>query len=414
MSEQLSSVDALRPWYRWRLWCWLGRFVDITIVAWLVWVTIDRWDGKPAGKDNLARRVAHAKLAAAWDAVEGYRIRAHPNAFRAYYGNDYPFSAPATQSFLRDPKSKLLVAALADAILEFERSPGWLALIWIDSSQLSFAWVQMAESCLTWLDEASERGDRVAAIEHWLDANRIARLHDLRFHGWREGLTLNALANLIDQYALTSAETDRLVLYLEQGVGCDLVPELLNRTVFRAGTEAFLDTHYTQGTNGDGWFVLNHFPEPGPSGGWNAMSLLFQSRRDAYRWCESVRAELLARGRSIGLDGSYDLREWSWDLRSPFVVEPVPMFFAGVRETVTLRRLCLLKLTLHAYALDHGVFPEGLDALVPGYLLAVPSDPRTGRMFWYKRLAPDRYQLRPAECAAEYDHGRLRDEFGNE
>jgi hypothetical protein len=59
------------------------------------------------------------------------------------------------------------------------------------------------------------------------------------------------------------------------------------------------------------------------------------------------------------------------------------IFIAEARAIAQLR-IMRTALALDQYAQAHGAYPESLDALVPGFLDAVPEDPRTGEAFVYR------------------------------
>jgi hypothetical protein len=55
---------------------------------------------------------------------------------------------------------------------------------------------------------------------------------------------------------------------------------------------------------------------------------------------------------------------------------------AEARNTARLRGMAIVS-AVEWYAQEHGVYPETLDALAPGYLPSVPQDPFSGRPFPY-------------------------------
>jgi hypothetical protein len=68
-----------------------------------------------------------------------------------------------------------------------------------------------------------------------------------------------------------------------------------------------------------------------------------------------------------------------------YVIPGVPMVSESYRRGVGNLRSALAAVAVERYRLDHGRWPDTLNALVPEYLAAVPTDPQDGKPLRYKR-----------------------------
>jgi hypothetical protein len=84
---------------------------------------------------------------------------------------------------------------------------------------------------------------------------------------------------------------------------------------------------------------------------------------------------------------------WNHRLLSDALFHSVESLLTGSALAQTGKNQAILACALERYRLANGQFPEGLGALCPQYISAIPTDVITGQPMKYSRLEGDRFQL---------------------
>ncbi len=264
----------------------------------------------------------------------------------------------------------------------------------------------------------------------WMSLGRLlaARSRQERLAG-RAAPAVDACAALLSFATLLQSEANILITYLigqallhpglEQArdLACDAAtprPELdrLAGVLDRIGN---LDVGFTRAIQGDYAFAVAEIDrvkgsEKGAAGlfGPDAVSLILSRRGPGYFFQPNKTKRILAdiyREMIGNVPRPYSDMTWTnWDaalgldgtrwriLFRPNAMGRVLLSVMAPMGDGTLLHLCKIKSTLSAarltvalrrFHLDNGAFPADLQALVPSYLAAVPSDPFDGQPFRY-------------------------------
>jgi hypothetical protein len=94
------------------------------------------------------------------------------------------------------------------------------------------------------------------------------------------------------------------------------------------------------------------------------------------------------------------------------LLDPFPMWFAGLGLTESARELAARRTALSVVAVERfrrahaGAPPPSLDALVPAFIPLVPQDPFSGKPLVYRK-GPDGYTLYSVDSNRRDDEGAL-------
>ena len=419
--------------------------IAILLSSWFAYVVVDRWNGVPAVPPgfsgwpfiksrkpldpSLDRTAEISAALAAIPPLPQMQLPTPPAGMRwepvawsrgvidcgeALSGKWQPDQRPNLQGVIRYLESPAVTAAM-DQLARVEAGQCRLLSA---SDMINFRQATRLFAARARLNHVG-KGDPTAACE---DIERIRRLSYTLLNGRESMNILTALGCL----AIVDSELHRLAHEAPfTSEHAFIARELLERSapacadLWRyayAGIcdelEQVLDAAYTDDGRGDGWLVLNHFvdtsialPANTPrSGGWNALSILYNDRRtvagkiqrfrEACEWAAAARTEEFGIGAERIESAARHFSVVDGPLASRALDTSTSHLYHLVYLHCAMRSGSSTAVALSAFRHDHGTYPAALDELLPDYMDELPRDPfRDSPLGYIRHNGGDDYVL---------------------
>jgi hypothetical protein len=424
--------------------------------AWITWIALTRWNGRPADPDAISRFQSGIgvpidpetdrteELQEALDRLPpiptftlppppegmmwvspptggGSPMAWAPIAWEALDGEWTPETRPVLEAIVKHLESPEVIQAL-DLLASIEpggiRSANHSAM----RETVGLLGARMRYQC-------SQRNDADAAIKDYRTALRLAGLNygsgsliHMFVGAACEMAAHEELIRLAMEFPFSQDQARKVQAIIEQespdderlwqAWGDALMPDL----------RLLVDSFWTQDDDGNGWFVLSEWradtafltPEAA-CGAWNMLSPLFAKRTRVSgkmaalkRACESVSGMSYADGRVILIDATQ--RFAFTHLDGPFAfwsdLRPARYLFMNARRTAS-RRAAIIAAALSAYHSYHGDYPNTLAELQSEYLQTALLDPFVNEDFRYLRQNNDTFILYSVGPNCVDDHGAV-------
>lgn len=413
--------------------------VYLCVAAWITWVAISRWNGRPADPRG-------AELAGSWSAspIDPQKDRTEKLvAALAAIPPLPPLVLPKPPDGMTwDPSRTLSTLDAADVLMgnwSPQARPNMRGVV----EYLQTPAVDKALKSLAAIEPGAVRGGSV----NFSSFRQMAKLLCARArqrHAAQDDVdgALTDLATVLRLSSMLSQSKDSMSLLVALACRSLVFSELLQWSHERTLTvqqatqiasvirqacpdqrgiwqctissyvdpmERLVDMVYTDDGHGDGWLVLSRIDQLAASpyssapyfsaeircGAWNILSPLFNDRRTVAakltrfrRACEPLGDLPYSQARLVEdipqsdalcfslLDGPLtQIGSWTY----------IGYLYEMTVRHVATQRACILAAALSAYRHDHGSYPSSLGVLTGDYLESLPNDPYSELPFRYKR-----------------------------
>lgn len=386
------------------------------------------WDSLLAAVEILTGTQDRYRAAAFGDG-EG-AADATPASWPQGYGFPWDYSAvrdPAAPDAVVDPTLQVMdllrdaglheklaeVAARPRAVRPPPAEEGWLIGLLLPELGQTRNLARLCAARMYLAHAAGDEAEQVAAFEQMLALGRVtmsqATLIDRLVGIAVVSLALNELRSEMADEPLSPAVCRGVLAAMERQLR-GIPPLSLQIDGERCFVLDAIQRTYTDDGHGSGRLLLSelHKLESGvstqqPSGGImshpivNVAGIFFPSRREVTAKTNEMydglkRYALASHGEREAMNFSFDAEIEALPRGYLLLKMLMPAFGKSVTSEDQFRvelEGTRLVLALRLYRIDHGEYPESLDALAPSLLASAPFDPVSGKPYGYRRLKPE-------------------------